>query len=1018
MNSVTNALSLTMVILAMCLPISQASGSSLSRADRVACQQAMEDVYWKHRTWPAENPQPKPREALLSEAAIVEKVESVLLKSAAMEKFWQRRITPSQLRAEVERMARETRAPGILRDLFAALDQDSRLISECLARPLLADRLARRWYAFDERFHAPVRARAEEALSRTGPRLAGLPKAAAQRMAREWGAGAGLSPLGQRPDAESRRDVQEAVSWLTRAFDLPSTAGMADLPVGRLSRLQEAEQYFYAVEVLEQSPERIKAELAVWPKAPFEEWLASVRNQLDMEIALPGEDSDHLPQLDLGACADDTWTATTAPVPARHNHTAVWTGSELIIWGGFGDITQGDLATYGARYNPATDTWRAISTAGAPGRREHHTAVWTGSKMIIWGGAEYETGLTASGAIYDPAADTWMPTSQPGGLRPRQRHTAVWTGSEMIVWGGQAGGPLNTGSRYDPITDTWSATSISDAPGPREYHTAVWTGNRMVVWGGWDGAALNTGSRYDPAADSWEPTDTNQAPEARFAHGAVWSGAEMIIWGGRSEFFSLARFSTGSRYDPVEDTWVATSLDGAPDARSSHLAVWTGDRMVVWSGDTGLLEVNSGGVYSPASDSWMATSTVNVPGGRAGAPVVWTGAEMIVWGGWRGGPLDTGGRYDPLSDSWAPVNQPITPGARTYHTTIWTGSELIVWGGCHEFVNCPTATGGRYDPATNSWTPTSLVNAPARREFQNAVWTGDRMVVWGGCADVFCFARYNSGGRYDPATDSWEFTSTESAPTARYWHRGVWSGAEMIVWGGCDALNCLSGPPLPVEGGRYNPATDTWTPTNTAGSPDGRWFHVAVWSGSEMIVWGGNNRVSWALDTGSRYNPAADSWTPVSQAGAPRQRNRPSAVWTGAEMIVWGGHDLDDFLNTGGRYNPAADSWTPTATDGAPIPRFFPYLVWTEAEVIVWSGCSMINCLEAPRTGGRYDPVMDRWRETSMNNAPAGRADYQNVPWARDRMFVYGSSLGETGIAVATGGAYCASVPSGSITTR
>ena len=40
-------------------------------------------------------------------------------------------------------------------------------------------------------------------------------------------------------------------------------------------------------------------------------------------------------------------------------------------------------------------------------------------------------------------------------------------------------------------------------------------------------------------------------------------------------------------------------------------------------------------------------------------------------------------------------------------------------------------------------------------------------------------------------------------------------------------------------GGRYNPGTDTWTATSTTNAPAARAFHTAVWTGSEMIVWGG-----------------------------------------------------------------------------------------------------------------------------------------------------------------------------------
>jgi hypothetical protein len=102
------------------------------------------------------------------------------------------------------------------------------------------------------------------------------------------------------------------------------------------------------------------------------------------------------------------------------------------------------------------------------------------------------------GGLYDPVTDTWAASSLTTGSGPnvpsaRSDHTAVWTGSEMIVWGGGGGGGyLITGGRYNPYTDSWAALSLTTGSGPsvpaaRVLHTAVWTGStdhRMIVWGG------------------------------------------------------------------------------------------------------------------------------------------------------------------------------------------------------------------------------------------------------------------------------------------------------------------------------------------------------------------------------------------------------------------------------------------------------------------------------------------------------------------------------------------------------
>src|SRR5947199_7985621 len=75
-------------------------------------------------------------------------------------------------------------------------------------------------------------------------------------------------------------------------------------------------------------------------------------------------------------------------------------------------------------------------------------------------------------------------------------------------------------------------------------------------------------------------------------------------------------------------------------------------------------------------------------------------------------------------------------------------------------------------------------------------------------------------------------------------------------------------------------------------------------------VWGG---YSPDLNTGGRYNPSTDSWTATSTTNAPLPRKWHTAVWTGSEMIVWGGGDCCNFFDTGGRYNPSTDSWTATS---------------------------------------------------------------------------------------------------------
>jgi len=311
------------------------SHRTLTFTERVAYQRAIEDVYWRHRIWPKGRPDPKPSlDAVISQAQLEKKVADYLRSSQALENYWQQPITAAQLQTEMERMARDTKQPQMLRELFKALGNDPFVVAECLARPMLSERLVTNFHTHDERSHGEVELR--------------------------------------------------STSWRARA-DYQTLSGM---------RASGA--------------------------------------------------SYTLPSISNGAgCGDDTWIATT--------------------------------------------------TTNAPASRAGHTAVWTGSEMIVWGGGATGPTYLNTGGRYNPSTDSWTPTSATNAPDPRGGHTALWTGSEMIVWGGfNESGNLNTGGRYNPGTDSWTATSTTNAPVGRQDCSVVWAGSEMIVWGGYVGAYLNT----------------------------------------------------------------------------------------------------------------------------------------------------------------------------------------------------------------------------------------------------------------------------------------------------------------------------------------------------------------------------------------------------------------------------------------------------------------------------------------------------------------------------------------------
>src|SRR5688572_19114676 len=94
------------------------------------------------------------------------------------------------------------------------------------------------------------------------------------------------------------------------------------------------------------------------------------------------------------------------------------------------------IAGCGNHIEPEVGAWRPISAAGDPTARTGHTAIWTGTEMIVWGGGDGTT--RRNGGRYRVADDSWLPMSDVGAPAAAVNHTAVWTGTEMIVWGGLA----------------------------------------------------------------------------------------------------------------------------------------------------------------------------------------------------------------------------------------------------------------------------------------------------------------------------------------------------------------------------------------------------------------------------------------------------------------------------------------------------------------------------------------------------------------------------------------------------
>jgi N-acetylneuraminic acid mutarotase len=311
--------------------------------------------------------------------------------------------------------------------------------------------------------------------------------------------------------------------------------------------------------------------------------------------------------------------------------------------------------------------------------------------MVVWGGAGDRRPL-GDGASYDPVAKRWTPLPA-SPLIARRAHTAVWTGDRMLVFGGQGvregcrrACALDDGAAYEPASGSWSPVPVAPIA-PRFGHTAVFVRGRMIVWGGAaeGGAALDDGASYDLATGMW--TVLPPAPIApRLGHRAVATAGGMLVWSGSSEAEEGGRyFADGAVYTVETNSW--SPMAPAPTRlgpRDTAAGVWTGEELLVWGGYGRSQECTpclhaDGGAYDLATDTWtpIAGSPLS---GRGGHRAVWTGRDMVVWGGYDTEMRADGARYRPSADTWAAVIAgPLA--ARQHHAMVWTGRQLLVWGG-------------------------------------------------------------------------------------------------------------------------------------------------------------------------------------------------------------------------------------------------------------------------------------------------------------------------------------------------
>jgi hypothetical protein len=331
------------------------------------------------------------------------------------------------------------------------------------------------------------------------------------------------------------------------------------------------------------------------------------------------------------------------------------------------------------------------------------------------------------------------------------------------------------------------------------------------------------------------------------------------------------------------------------------------------------------------------------------ALAVFAASAALAWEALRPSPrspasdlslLPSGDPWDGYEQGWTEL--PAPPEMRQGATLAWAGDELLYWGGVHagDKEYAPTLDGYAFDPVDGVWHP--IPTAPLRGSNTRAIWTGTEAIFWGVDEDG------RTGGlAFDPSTEHWRIVPP--SPHQSSW-RGVlwggvlvWTGNELIYWGGGEP-----GDPENVRGAAYDPVSDAWRPI--ADAPIGLNLASGVWTGREVIVFGsllnGRNIASTPNALGAAYDPATDTWREIAPSDLSPQAS--SAVWVGDRMVAW------DYGFGAAEYLPDRDEWRRLPNVPGESAECYVDSAVVEGTVFAWD-CGYAATL--PPGGTQWEPV-------------------------------------------------------------
>lgn len=306
------------------------------------------------------------------------------------------------------------------------------------------------------------------------------------------------------------------------------------------------------------------------------------------------------------------------PLSERVSADLMWTGDEMIVWGGKTVRDGVPNLTNGAAFDPDTGEWRMLAPFPDSSDSIPNRAIWADSEMIVVG---------SSGTYgYNPGNDSWRRVAE-AQFAPESNDRMLFDDGLVYVWKGS-----DTISVLDVDIGAWTGI---EAPGSGT-NPESWSG---VLRGGVNGRviAVTIGDDglcfgkefWQLAGDHWQPLpegslSSGENADCSTANQSASISNDLVIWDEEGHPSAL--------YSTLHNTWrelPSTPLGGA-DFPSGPIPMDQDRFLVPQWGKSALFDANSD---APGAhrETW---TLVTLPGQGTDAEIIWTGEEFLAWGIW------------------------------------------------------------------------------------------------------------------------------------------------------------------------------------------------------------------------------------------------------------------------------------------------------------------------------------------------------------------------------------------------